>query len=443
MKKETLEKIIYVLIAIFVLLVLLIGFVPDYGEELFSKNKPQLEPFDATVTVSDNVPPNITSYYPLELNLNVSGTDELYFNATYEDADGDPLSVFWYVDNNLAQEVINDVDLFDEFNFTFGCDISGQRNVRVDVSDGVSMDSVEWSIDVGLVACSSNGNGNGNGGNGGGGGIANFSISRSLVETNVVKGESARESILIENTGETFLHFDLSLTGLESVASLSHIDFPLSSGNSQLVDIDFVVGFGEPAGIRTGSISVIGGQITKTVNIILEILESETLFDLESELKDETLTKQQQIEAKIVMTDIGNLGSVEVLLEHFIKDFEDNETRIGEENLQVNGVLEIERTFDIPEDLELGEYLFYVKLSYQGNVVTSSNSFELIDVTLFFKILLFLLFFLIIIIFLFLIFYIKKKREEKDKKVSVSKGYEEENKVKIIQRYVKGLLERR
>jgi len=106
--------------------------------------------FSLTIT-NENRPPTITDYYPNELELNVSGTDSLYFNITEYDPDGTFPDAYWYVD-----EVLKEYDsgsLIDEFTYSFGCGVSGEHLIKVEITDGVANDSVEWNLDVAYVSC--------------------------------------------------------------------------------------------------------------------------------------------------------------------------------------------------------------------------------------------------------------------------------------------------
>jgi hypothetical protein len=106
--------------------------------------------FSLTVT-DENRAPTITSYYPVNLTLSVSGTGSLYFNISEYDPDGTIPDAYWYVDGVFAD--YDSGSLVDEFVYTFGCDVSGTKTVKAEITDGLLNDSVEWTIDVDLVAC--------------------------------------------------------------------------------------------------------------------------------------------------------------------------------------------------------------------------------------------------------------------------------------------------
>jgi len=242
--------------------------------------------------------------------------------------------------------------------------------------------------------------------------IADFSIDKSLIEIQLTQGQSKIETVTIENIGDVNLSFNIdAVDAIIPFISLGDQSFELLPGELRIITFAFLAEENEPPGVYTGRIDLITTQLTKSINIALQILEKEALFDLSSELKDDTLTKVQQIEASISMIDIAGVGNVNVLLEYFIKDFSDNATKISEETLEVDGILKIERAFPIPEILKIGEeYVFYVRLTYQDSVATSANVFKVIDVIRIYNSFLWIIVLIIISIFAFWIFYGRKER---------------------------------
>jgi len=122
--------------------------------------------FSLTVT-SSNRAPSILSYSPSELVQNISGTTGLNFLITTRDDDGTVPDVYWYVDNVLAETDAGVLGVnLSSFSKTFGCGVSGDHNVKVIVSDGLSETSMQWNFSVSNVECVSPSAG----GSGGGGG---------------------------------------------------------------------------------------------------------------------------------------------------------------------------------------------------------------------------------------------------------------------------------
>lgn len=108
------------------------------------------ENFSLTIT-DENRAPVIVENYPRNLNLSVKGETILYFNITDYDADGTIPDTYWYVDNNFIE--YDEGDNSDEFNYSFGCGVSGNHKVKVEVTDGLLNNSLEWNLTVEGVAC--------------------------------------------------------------------------------------------------------------------------------------------------------------------------------------------------------------------------------------------------------------------------------------------------
>jgi hypothetical protein len=120
--------------------------------------------FYLTIT-KENRDPIITSYYPSNLTPRFLGTEALYFNATAYDPDWTPLNLYWYVDG--VEEALH-TGLFEnnvsEFEYVFGCGISGVHTVTVVAKDGLANDTLEWNVSVGYVNCPRPGQPGGGGG---------------------------------------------------------------------------------------------------------------------------------------------------------------------------------------------------------------------------------------------------------------------------------------
>lgn len=123
--------------------------------------------FSLTVT-NQNRPPTILSYFPESYSINASGTDQLFFNITTFDPDGTVPDVYWYVDGsfNKYQQGNSSSHIY----YTYPCGISGKKNVKAEITDGLVNDSVSWNITLQNTECPVEIPSQGGGGGGGGGG---------------------------------------------------------------------------------------------------------------------------------------------------------------------------------------------------------------------------------------------------------------------------------
>lgn len=123
--------------------------------------------FSLTVT-NENRPPQITDYSPLDLSFSANDTDTLQFNITKYDADGTIPDSYWYVDGIFKKYSTGNST--DSFSYVFGCDISGNHNISVVVSDGLLNTSLQWNVSLINIECPKPpAIGSGGGGGGGGG----------------------------------------------------------------------------------------------------------------------------------------------------------------------------------------------------------------------------------------------------------------------------------
>lgn len=122
------------------------------------------ENFSITIT-NENRAPIITDHFPFNQNLSVVGEQELRFNVSSRDPDGTIPDTYWYLDNSLMKRTVG--SHLDYFTYSFACGIGGKHFMKVEVTDGLLNDSLQWNIDVTAVPCPASGGGGGGGGGGG------------------------------------------------------------------------------------------------------------------------------------------------------------------------------------------------------------------------------------------------------------------------------------
>ena len=106
-------------------------------------------PCDALiVTNKNNAAPHITSYYPIGNPIIQEGEIRL-FNISYEDADNNPLMVYWYLNDSLISTLNDNASIY-KSNYTFISNYSSAGNyiIVVNVSDGTYYDTHTWILRV-------------------------------------------------------------------------------------------------------------------------------------------------------------------------------------------------------------------------------------------------------------------------------------------------------
>jgi len=278
--------------------------------------------------------------------------------------------------------------------------------------------STSSEVSIGNVSNDSGGDDTGGGGGGGGGSqifVPDFSVSEDLISVEIKQGESEDRVLVITNEDNIVLNFVVELEGLEDFVSLSESSFSLDPGESKFVGLSFFADENAEINIYTGNILVKTLDVEKKVSVVLVIIGKDSLFDLEIRLLSDVLSKSEKLDSIIRITDVAGRGKVSVLLEYFIKDFDDFEIKLAEETIEVDGILEIERKFFIPDILDAGEYVFYVRLIQDDNVAVSSQPFVLKEEVFFYRNFIIFIVFLILLILVLLYLYKKRKRRKKRK----------------------------
>lgn len=160
-------------------------------------NQTSCQNFSLTIT-NDNRAPTIIDYYPLTLNFNISGNDNLFFNITEYDPDQTIPDAYWYVDDYFVE--YDSGSLIDEFSYSFGCGVSGAHTIKVEITDGILNDTIQWNVSVELVACPVASGGGGGGGGRGPDCVVNWACQnwnvcqniQSSLEAGLVSGEDYR-----------------------------------------------------------------------------------------------------------------------------------------------------------------------------------------------------------------------------------------------------------
>jgi len=137
---------------------------PDYssfcGDDYFPKS--DCVNFSLAVLEFNN-PPEIISYYPLDLEPTIQETESLYFNVSAYDPDGTTLTIYWYINDIISKSSFGDESDF-TFNTTYGD--AGIYKIKAVASDGEDSDFVQWNVTVLPITLPPPGGGGGGGGGG-------------------------------------------------------------------------------------------------------------------------------------------------------------------------------------------------------------------------------------------------------------------------------------
>jgi hypothetical protein len=241
-----------------------------------------------------------------------------------------------------------------------------------------------------------------------------FTLDKNPLYIKIKQGQTKRESFRITNTGGERLDINLSKEGLDGFALLDEKNFTLLPKQYKDIPVDFFAREFDKPDIYTGKIVINSKSVSKSLNIIVEVLSITPLFDLRADVEDDQIEEGDKLKAKIMMVNVGDQRKVDVTLDYVIKDFNDEVQFLKEETFAVDRSLVIRREFDLPSSLKAGDYVFYAKLNYNGNIATSAVPFRIIKKSYNYQI----IFFISLLIVLILLFLLRKKRVKNTKELS-------------------------
>lgn len=253
----------------------------------------------------------------------------------------------------------------------------------------------------------------------------NFELDTLFLKVAISEGGIAINNIKIKNIDREAGHFSVKVSGIENLVILEASEFDLASGQERNIKLTFNAENVE-SGVYLGKLEV-SSVGEKVIPIILEIQSEEALFDSNINLfpTGQDIIPGQKISTEIKVFDLANIGTSNVELSYLIKDFSGRTIISETENLIVDKKLTFTKSINLPEDINLGDYVLINIVKYYDSVGTSFVLFkitqeeaegELYERTMssvFYLIILFGFFFLIFLgLFIYSVFYRDKLLRE-------------------------------
>jgi len=224
------------------------------------------------------------------------------------------------------------------------------------------------------------------GGGGGGRAIAiqpDFILNTDLIKVSLLQGETKRELIEIENTGNSFLDLAINLENLKDFlifpGGASKYNLRLNPKEKQQVQLIFNTAKDYAPGVYIGKILVSSSYLTKVITTIIEVESLKKIFDIDVKIPDQKVVKGNRLIVQISIFNLGNAKErVDTNVEYGIMDLDGN--IITKESLTV--AVETQTSFTeevlVPKNLKDGIYIFYAIVRFDGE---SGSATELFEVT--------------------------------------------------------------
>jgi len=217
---------------------------------------------------------------------------------------------------------------------------------------------------------------------GGGGGavtkIENFILDKEQLKVSLRQGETVKDSVRIKNIGTMKIKILVELRGLENFTKISEQDFEISPNETKEIIIDFLVREDSLPDIYIGKIVFKSQNIKREILTSLNIASKKALFDLKVEIPNKFLSVNpgEEVVAELTLLSFGKFGRIDANLEYGIKDSLGNTLLVNSEQVAVETQLILVKSFKIPSYFLGGDYFFYSKATYNGEMAVASATFK-------------------------------------------------------------------
>jgi hypothetical protein len=211
--------------------------------------------------------------------------------------------------------------------------------------------------------------------------VRKFEVDRDLLKIKLKQGETREEKLVITNGGDVELNFSINVIGVEDLVLVMDDSFVLQPKESKEVTLYLSASDEQPVKLYTGKLLITAGYVVKVMGVIIDVTKKKPLFDVGVEVHNVTkkVLRGEYVEADITMINVGDLKKVDVTINYAIRDIDGNVINFREETMAVDGRLSVTRRLKLPEDVEYGNYLFHVELTYGKEKAVSTDVFEVVE----------------------------------------------------------------
>jgi len=244
---------------------------------------------------------------------------------------------------------------------------------------------------------------------GGGGGFApgEFGVDKETIKVKLKQGETKKETLKITNIGTTRLTIKIDVENIKDFVSIDKDKFTLQRDESEVVLLTFAVPSDQKPDVYVGKIVVKGDGTSKEIPTAIEVVTKGPVFDVVVEIPEafKKVKPGEEVMAKTTIYNLEKLGLIDISVEYFIKDIEGNVIANESESMAIETQISTVKSLKIPEDAKRGDYVFYVRVSYDGIIGIGSDTFKVTPIAIIsVEVILLLIVSLVILVFVIILY---------------------------------------
>ena len=201
-----------------------------------------------------------------------------------------------------------------------------------------------------------------------------FSTDKDEIKIKLKQGESKIEQIIIKNTRSAKLSFAISSTDSQGVINIEKQAFELEPGEEKTITIKFSAENETLPGLYASELIITGGLVKKEIPILAEVETKKSILDASLDIPQRQAVPGEMLSFNLELQNLEETN-LETSISYIIKDGIGNTIIFEKEITELEREKTIIKSIKIPENFNLGRYVLYVKVEYNGQTASASEWF--------------------------------------------------------------------
>jgi hypothetical protein len=219
---------------------------------------------------------------------------------------------------------------------------------------------------------------------GGGGRAREVIVEEEIIEEKIPltlqQGETKEVKLLIKNELNKEARIRIEDQNLKDLLiKISDIEFYLNPGQAKEVTFTFYANKNKIPELYIEKALIKTQDYEKEISFYIEVESLDFLFDVKVEIPEEPtiFAPGEELTAIVDFYNLGKQGEAEVGIEYSIKDENGNIVFGEKQNLIIGTSVSITKRLDLPKNIQEGDYVFYVKATYDSKTASASKWFKI------------------------------------------------------------------
>ena len=206
-----------------------------------------------------------------------------------------------------------------------------------------------------------------------------ISVDKQMINIKLKQGETTTIKKIITNKLDRNLIVEIKTSSLSDFVIISNEKIKLTPKESKEVIFEITIKPDTTPNLYQGELIITTEKTQEKIPITIEVESTKSLFDIDVTIPTQSLRvlPGQELIANINLFNIGAPKGVDVLINYDIRSYEGKSIYQSSESVGIETRTSLSKNFQIPEDADFGDYILYIKVTYDGEVASASTWFSI------------------------------------------------------------------